>query len=160
MQVCNADAAEGGRQEERCRRAGHTKGQRRGHGCCNLGLALWLDSTVWLGVDRVVCCWHLGCRGGSCRHSAFTYIQGRFRGEQRRNGQGDVGTVIISWVLGCVYQTSLGDKALILWLAEKPCKYCLTKKTITISTITIYIYDIYRESVYIYASVAVCTQHH
>lgn len=52
-------------------------------------------------------------------------------------------------VLGCVYQTSLGDKALVLWLAEKPCKYCLTEKNITISTITRYIYDIERECVYI-----------
>lgn len=42
-------------------------------------------------------------------------------------------------VLGYVYQTSLGDHSLILWLAEKPCKYCLTKKSTTTSSITIYI---------------------
>lgn len=42
-------------------------------------------------------------------------------------------------VLRYVYQTSLRDQALILWLVEKPCKYCLTKKSITISSIAIYI---------------------
>lgn len=34
--------------------------------------------------------------GEGAADTAFTYIQGRFRGEQRRDGQGEVGTAIIS----------------------------------------------------------------